>query len=174
MYRVDAWITSLASARLAEARMKRPTGLQVGGFGWLVNLAPREGRASQGHIHAPSLDHAVTAAVLRSGWSAFGTAQEGSPLAVNLSSGRIRAAKTLVEGVRSGQDFGRLLGARFERRLHDRHLDRHIDDIRAAVLSGAGTPEPSAHAIGRRPAARAGLHRGHRANRSRRGRDRGR
>jgi hypothetical protein len=140
MYRVDAWATSLASARLGAIRVKRATGLQVGGFGWLMNLKPRPGRTSQGFIHTSSLDHAVTAAVLRSGWAAFGTEGAGSPLAVNLSSERTRAAKTLIEGVRSGQDLGRLLGARFERRLHDAHLDRHLDDIRAAVLSGAGTP----------------------------------
>ena len=100
--------------------------------------SPREGRASQGLIHAPSLDHATTAAVLRSGWSAFGTEDAGSPLAVDLSAGRIRAARWLIEGVRSGQELGRLLGGRFERRLHDRHLDRHIDDVRAAVLRGSG------------------------------------
>ena len=50
-----------------------------------MRVQPRSGRASQGHIHAPSLDHATTAAVLRSGWSAFGTAEAGSPLAVDLS-----------------------------------------------------------------------------------------
>ena len=100
--------------------------------------APRAGGATQGLIHAPSLDHATTAAVLRSGWSAFGTAEAGSPLTVDLSSGRMRAARSLIEGVRSGQELGRLLGGRFERRLHDRGLDRHIDDIRAAVLSGSG------------------------------------
>ena len=138
LYRVDAWITSLASRRLAELRLKRPSGLQTGGYGWLVNLAPRQGKASQGHIHAPSLDHAVTAAVLRSGWSAFGTAESGSPLAVNLSSERIRAAKTIIEGVRAGQELGRLIGGRFERRLHDANLDQYIDDVRSAVLEGAG------------------------------------
>ena len=135
IYRVDAWMTALVSERLASERLKKPTGLQVGGYGWLVNCAPRDGKASQGHIHAPSLDHATTAAVLRSGWSAFGTEEGGSPLAVDLSSPRIRAARSLVEGVRSGQELGRLLGGRFERLLHDRQLDRFIDDIRAAVCA---------------------------------------
>ncbi|MCB1021470.1 MAG: hypothetical protein KDC27_16180, partial [Acidobacteria bacterium] len=138
MYRADAWITSLATRRLADQRVKRASGLQIGGYGWLVNLEPRAGKASQGFIHTPTLDHAVSAAVLRSGWSAFGTDQGGSPLAVNLSSERVRAAKSLIEGVRSGHELGRLLGQRFERRLHDRGLDRHIDDTRAAVLAGAG------------------------------------
>ncbi len=138
IYRLDAWMTALATDRLADERFTSPTGLQVGGYGWLVNLEPREGKASQGYIHAPSLDHATTAAVLRSGWSAFGTEDGGSPLAVDLSSPRIRAAKSLVEGVRSGQELGRLLGGRFERMLHDRKLDRFIDDVRTAVLAGSG------------------------------------
>jgi hypothetical protein len=138
MYRVDAWLTSLASERLAACRFKRSSGLQVGGYGWLVNLQPRKGKPSQGYIPAPSLDHATTAAVLRSGWSAFGASQANSPLAVDLSSERIRAARTLIEGVRSGQELGRLLGARFERRLHDRNLDRYIDDVRLKVLAGSG------------------------------------
>ena len=137
-YRVDAWLTALASERLGAERVKRPAGLQVGGYGWLVDVGPREGRASQGFIHAPSLDHATTAAVLRSGWSAFGTEDAGSPLAVDLSSNRIRAARWLIEGVRSGLELGRLLGGRLERRLHDRHLDAEIDELRAAVLSGSG------------------------------------
>jgi hypothetical protein len=138
IYRLDAWMTALATDRLAEVRVGRPTGLQVGGYGWLVNLEPRAGKASQGFIHAPSLDHATTAAVLRSGWSAFGTEDGGSPLAVDLSGPRIRAARSLVEGVRAGQELGRLLGGRFERLLHDRKLDRFIDDVRTAVLTGSG------------------------------------
>ena len=138
IYRVDAWMTALATERLADERVASATGLQVGGYGWLVDLAPRKGKASQGHIHAPSLDHATTAAVLRSGWSAFGTGEGGAPLTVDLSAPRIRAARSLIDGVRAGQDLGALLGARFERMLHDRQLDRFIDDVRAAVLRGSG------------------------------------
>ena len=147
IYRVDAWLTGLASERLGAERAKRQTGLQVGGYGWLVDVKQREGRASQGHIHAPSLDHATTAAMLRSGWSAFGTGDAGSPLAVDLSAGRIRAARWLIEGVRSGQELGRLLGGRFERRLHDRHLDHHIDGVREAVLSGSGPAGPATRIV---------------------------
>ena len=142
MYRADAWLTSIASRRLAEQRTKRRTGLQVGGYGWLVRVRQRTGRASQGHIHAPSLDHATTAAVLRSGWAAFGTQEAGSPLAINLSGERVRAARSLIEGVRSGQTLGRLLGANFERRLHDRHLDAHIDDVPVRGPRGAGWAPP--------------------------------
>ena len=53
--------------------------------------------------------------------------------------------------MRAGQEPGRLIGGRFERRLHDRHLDSHIDDVRSAVLEG---PEQG---TGPRPAWSTGL-----------------
>ncbi len=147
IYRLDAWITSHATERVGANRVEQATGLQVGCFGWLVDLKQRRGPASQGHIHAPSLDHATTAAVLRSGWNAFGTDEEGGPLTIDVSSARIRAATSLIEGVRSGQELGRLLGGRFERRLHDAGLDRHIDDVRDAVLAGAGSRRPPTRVV---------------------------
>ena len=164
MYRVDAWATSLASKRLAEERLKNPTGLQVGAYGWLVDLEPRAGKPSQGFIHAPSLDHATTAAVLRSGFSAFGTSDAGSPLAVDLSSQRVRAAKSLVEGVRTGQELGRLLGARFREttpRRCARPLYRRRPRRRARGLGSRRAP-PDAHR--RRATSCAGVHGRHRAN----------
>ena len=60
---------------------------------------------------------------------------------------QIRAARSLVEGVRSGQELGRVLGARFERMLHDRNLDRYIDDVRKAVLRGSGQEDRPATRI---------------------------
>ena len=40
-HRVDAWATSLATRRLAELRAEQPTGVLVGGYGWVEALAPR-------------------------------------------------------------------------------------------------------------------------------------
>ena len=138
-FRLDAWFTSLASKRLSDIRAKKPEGLAVGAFGWVVDLKPSAAKKdSQGFIHAPSLAHATTAAVLRSGWSAHGTAAADSPLAVNLESSRVRTARWLMGGVRQGQTPGDLLGARFERRLHDLQLDRHIDPLRRRVLESQG------------------------------------
>ena len=96
---------------------------------------------------APSLTHATTAAVLRSGWAALGGSGESAGLAVNLSSERIRRARWIVDGVREGQDLARLLGARFERGLHDATpgLDEWIDDIRQLALEAVGsTAAPNA------------------------------
>ena len=67
--RLDAWITSLATARLTEHRAAKPTGVHLGCYGWVEDLQPDRGPAAEslGFIAAPSLDHAVAAAVLRSG-----------------------------------------------------------------------------------------------------------
>lgn len=95
-----------------------------------------------GYIHAPSLNQAVTAALLRSGEIAHanGDAADASgPYSVNLSSERVRWALTIVEGIRQGQDPGALLGYQFERFLHDVsentpgvELDQYIYPLREA------------------------------------------
>ncbi len=142
IHRIDAWITSLASERLAAKRHERPAGIQIGGYGWLLDLAPSDDPVSQGFIHAPSLSHAATAAVLRSGWHAFGTDSGEAPLSIDLSSDRVRGGTWILDGVRNGQDLAETLGARFERYLHDRHLDDWIQKVRQHVLdvTGAGGP----------------------------------
>jgi len=136
-YRLDAWLTGVAASRLAALRQRRPTGLCVGAFGFVEKLRPAA-RVSQGYIHAPSPGQAATAAVLRTGWSAWASDQARDALAVDLSSDRVRVASWLLDGMRQGQTLGALLGYRFERRLHDATppLDRHIDDLRAAVGRG--------------------------------------
>jgi hypothetical protein len=138
-YRLDAWYTGIGAWRLENKRAARPLGVQVGGFGWLVDVKPREtATASQGYVLAPSLTHATSAAIMRSGWSAM-----GEQLDVNLSSDRVRRAHWITEGVRAGQDLGRLLGARFERALQDAGLASRIDDFRQIVLDAEGSPAPA-------------------------------
>lgn len=141
-YRLDAWFTAVASWRLENKRATKPRGLQVGAYGFVVDLEKRDGRASQGYVMAPSLSLATTAAVMRSGWSAFGGETGTSGLAVDLSSDRVRRAHWLADGVRRGQDLAELLGARFERRLHDANLDRWVKPFRELVIdaSGGGAP----------------------------------
>jgi hypothetical protein len=148
-HRYDAWVTSVANQRLATLRAARPAGVQVGGYGWLVNLAPDEGSGpdSHGFIHAPSLDHAATAAVLRSAWLAYAADPTDTPFGVDLSSERVRRAMWLLEGVRNGVDLAELLGGRLERRLHDDALSHLIADIREEVLIATGHPNTPATAI---------------------------
>jgi hypothetical protein len=90
-------------------------------------------RNDPGFVHAPSLDHAATVAVLRSGHlTRFGRTSdpEADPLAIDLSSERARTAQYLLDGVRSGQTVAALLGYRFERALHERGLDVFIEPFR--------------------------------------------
>jgi len=142
-----------------DAKRGRP-GTYLGAYGWLEDLRPREaalvpaqippavaalfpGAApilqdpkNGGYVHAPSLVHARTAAVLRAGYLANATQQNPDTMSVNLSSDRVRLALSLLEGVRNGQSLGALLGYRFERGLHDDHgsieVDRFIYPLRKA------------------------------------------
>ncbi|MFC0506522.1 hypothetical protein [Micromonospora costi] len=132
-HRLDAWLTSYATKRLAWLRARNPNGVHVGAYGWVENLRRRGGASglggqaepvvdpdSVGFVHAPSLPQAVTAAVLRSGYRTHAGAAGGpNPLAVDLSSDRVRLATWLLDGIRQGQDLAALLGYRFERGLHD-------------------------------------------------------
>src|SRR6516225_4435192 len=124
-----------------------PMGQYVGAYGWVENLKPIPAGSVQqvsspppgepgplvapasdsGFIHAPSMTHAATAALLRNAHlGPTGVPQPDGPFAIDLSSRRVREASRLIEGVRQGQPLGALLGYRFERRLHDLKLDRFI------------------------------------------------
>lgn len=80
-----------------------------------------------GHLHAPSLNQAVTAAILRAG--SLENRVPGSPdaFSINLSSERVRRGLDLLEGIRSGQSVGALLGYSFERALHDAGAFAQLD-----------------------------------------------
>jgi hypothetical protein len=139
-HRLDAWLTSLDRRDLDRYREKKDARLRVGGFGWVEKLKPdaRGTRESQGFIHAPSLAHATTAAVLRSAWNAHGTHDPKSSMAVDLRSSRVRDAVSLLDGIREGQALGDLLGCRFERELHDAALDYLLEDCRRRALESKG------------------------------------
>ena len=146
-HRLDTWITSLATSRLAAMRAQRPAGLSIGGYGWVLNLKPAAGqipvatpedesgsvfamREDCGFIHAPSVMQAQTAALLRNAHLTHARGDAPDHFAVDLSSRRVRLATVLLDGVRQGQPLGALLGYRFERRLHELRLDDAIDDFR--------------------------------------------
>lgn len=134
-------------------------GCYLGAYAWVENLRPDHRRLEPvelppelqpifdkpgqaplgfddrnfGYIHAPSLDHAVTAAVLRNGYLANATPSNPDSLSVNLSSERVRLAMGVIEGMRNGQSLGALLGYQLERGLHDRpglFLDSVIFELR--------------------------------------------
>ncbi len=138
-YRLDAWQTSLFAHRLERQRRlgapteQRRTGTYFGAYGYLERVhAAGSGRtavpgesnlykesANGGYVHAPSLNHATAAALLRSGYLTHASSANPDALAVNLSSGRVQRARYLLEGIRNGQTLETLLGMQFERGLHD-------------------------------------------------------
>lgn len=171
-HRLDAWITSYATRRLDRMRTQNPTGIHLGGYAWVEDLRPKppptpvatlprgergplfEDVTNAGFVHAPSLGHAAAAAVLRSGHLSHARAGDpDGPLAIDLSSERVRVARWLIDGVRQGQPLGALLGYRFERGLHDRsraglNLDRFIRRFRALAPLVAGRREPAQETVG--------------------------
>jgi hypothetical protein len=154
-HRLDAWLTAFATRRLHEMRAAEDgaQGVMVGAYGWVEDLvatppqpagqedadgtpllaAPTPG----GYVHAPSVAHATTAAILRGGHLAHVALDPSSrAVAIDLSSRRVRLAVALLEGVRQGQPLGALLGYRLERWLHEGartgvELDRFIAPLRA-------------------------------------------
>jgi hypothetical protein len=84
---------------------------------------------NEGYIHAPSVNHAVTAAILRNGYISNATPSQPDLLKVNLSSERVRLALGIIEGIRSGQSLAALLGYQFERGLHDRYNFAECDQF---------------------------------------------
>lgn len=136
-HRLDAWITSLATRRLDDMRQSQPEGVHIGAFGVVEDLLPDSSqRPSQsldslGYVHAPSLQQATTAAILRSGFLA-NKQVAGSAFDIDLRSRRVKRAKRLLEGMANGQSMAALLGYRFERGLRDRQLPQHILEFRQA------------------------------------------
>lgn len=147
-FRLDAWITSLATRRLLNLRLAGSSGIHLGSYGWIEDFrpaAPVVTGTSQGYLQAPSLAQAATAAILRSGYLAHQGSGQGDALAVDLSSDRVRRARWLLDGVREGQSLGALLGYRFERALQDHGLPHYIAPFR--VLAALVEDEPLALAM---------------------------
>jgi hypothetical protein len=164
-HRLDAWITSFASNRLAAFSANAGKGVYVGAYGWVENLRPARPAAAvtplpvgepgplfgyagdSGFIHAPSLTHAAAAALLRNAHlGASGAPTPDSPFAIDLSSRRLREAERLLDGLRQGQPLGALLGYRVERLLHDLGLDTFIAPLRGLAPLAASPLAPTAAA----------------------------
>ncbi|MFK7784197.1 MAG: hypothetical protein AB8B56_03720 [Crocinitomicaceae bacterium] len=142
----------------------REKGIYLGAYGWLENVKPGGNRTTVeaadnlpdslapsnttifkdddnlGFIHGPSMYHAMTAAILRSGYASNEDVSSSldNPMAINLSSERVRMAKNLWQGIKNGQSLGALLGYQLERNLHELYndnpaweLDTYIYQFRA-------------------------------------------
>ncbi|CCQ90843.1 conserved hypothetical protein [Nitrospina gracilis 3/211] len=134
-------------------------GVLIGAYGWLENLKPdnkalapaqlsnemkaifdpagdkdpRTDNTNAGYVHAPSINHGITAAVLRNAYLSNASQENAEPFKVNLSSERVRLALSIVEGLQQGQSLAALLGYQLERGLHDNNeleLDVYIYELR--------------------------------------------
>ena len=87
----------------------------------LASAAPNAllGSRRGGFMHAPSINHAAAAALLRNAYLSHADSAQADVLSNNLSSGRVRRAQFVLEGMRNGQPIEALLGYQFERALHD-------------------------------------------------------
>jgi hypothetical protein len=151
-YRIDTWFNAFVNKRLFDHRKQNPSGIHLGAYGWVENLKrndqknlydtakiPEELRptsnnqvyydpGNEGFIHASSINHAITAAVLRSAYKANYLSEDiNNRLAVNLSSSRVRMALNIIDGVRNGLEVGATLGCQFERGLHERYVNSELD-----------------------------------------------
>lgn len=132
----------------------------IGAYGWLFNLERRQrGKVLGASEHrrvsekmnlgdketpiykdadnnefilAPSINHAITAAVLRSSYvnhshkSNSGEITD-SRLCINLSSARVRQALRILEGIRNGLSVGMVLGADLERSMHEAYKTNNVE-----------------------------------------------
>jgi hypothetical protein len=140
-HRLDAWLTSLATRRLFELRAQRRRGLCVGAFGWVEDLRPGP-EPSSGFVHAPSLGHAATAAVLAAGYRAHQDQGPDNPLAIDLSSARVRRALWVLRAS-LGKPLAAVLGEQVERQILDAGLGDHLPRLRQlALLEGSTERAP--------------------------------
>ncbi len=87
------------------------------------------------YIFAPSIQHAISAAVLRSSYLKNKRSTGDSHLCINLSSMRARQALRMIEGIKQGLSTGVILGADLERYLHEAYrtgneMDKYIYPLR--------------------------------------------
>ncbi|WP_456866188.1 hypothetical protein [Galbibacter sp. BG1] len=146
-----------------ENSSRYPTGegTYLGAYGWLEDIRPENKRLTPknltdpqlkkhfnhadepqlvtddtngGYIGTPSLNHAVTTAILR---NAYMAQDNPETFEINLSSERVRKALSIIEGIRAGQNLSAMLGYYFERELHDQNhnlekIDYFIHKLRKA------------------------------------------
>jgi hypothetical protein len=142
-HRLDAWFTALATERLSAMRTAKAQGLHLGAYAWIdapplpesfpdLSGAPVTDPNSEGFIHAPSLDHARTGAVLRSAFLSRQGEAAQAPLAIDLSSDRVRMARHLLAEIQGGAALSVALAARIERAMVDAGLGPQLPALRDA------------------------------------------
>ena len=122
-YRLDAWLMGLLNYKIRTSLNKNGHKLSLGCFGWVFNvkesLKKDEERKNE-YILAPSVNQAITGAVLRSSYNnSLRNKDRDYSMSVNLSSERVRSAIRIIEGIRNGLSVGCVLGSDLERLIHE-------------------------------------------------------
>lgn len=105
-----------------------------------------------GYVHAPSINHGLTAAVLRNAYISAATPAHAETYKVNLSSERVRLALSIIEGMQQGQSLGAMLGYHLERGLHDNNtekMDIFIYELRKVFSLGSNKLKKTAIKAGK-------------------------
>ena len=132
-YRLDAWMMGLLSNKLRKRMKSGRHRIALGNYGWVFNLKEptvedERQREPNEYILAPSINQAVTGAILRSAYkNSRLNGQTDYDLSVNLSSERVRNAIRIIEGVQNGLAIGTILGTDLERLMHDAYKDNGIE-----------------------------------------------
>lgn len=132
-YRVDAWISSLATRRISEmrSRPKYEKGIYFGAYGWIEGLEKNTDnpveketltdvyKGEGGIIHASSPAQAVASAIFKNSYMSYKEIETTNPFTLNLISDRLQKSQVLLDGIRQGQELEALLGYQLERYLHE-------------------------------------------------------
>ena len=138
----------LLEQRNVETSLSRNKGSYLGAYGWLMDVRPKSNvtpinvnvpgvinpaledangkkiiydENNLGFIQTPSMAHAITSAILRSGFVSERLAADDHSFSINLTSERVKRALELFDGVRNGQSLSELLGYEFEKGVMERH-----------------------------------------------------
>jgi hypothetical protein len=151
-HRLDAWLTAFGTRRLLEMRSAQqtssmaPVGSYLGGYAFVENVRPVARTTSTlagygtvetqagngGFIQAPSLTHATAAAILRNGYLSYRD-ENANKYAFDLSSARVRAARSVFEALRAGQPLGAIFGYQFERAVQSYPASLNLNTFRFAL-----------------------------------------
>lgn len=131
-YRLDAWVTSLATHRLNGLKNDEK-GIYIGAYGWVEDLKVDPAKATQegneyydkngigdgGIIHTPDSDQSLTATLFKNAFLSHENKDEPNPYCLNLSSDRIQIANKFMSGIRYDQSVEALLGYQLERYIRE-------------------------------------------------------
>lgn len=144
-YRLDAWYTGVICSLIKTRKARKSIVPAIGAYGWVFNLSrnarsvredsstivedmklpsgteilEHSGKDKGEYVMAPSIQHALTAAVLRSAYTNTMSHNGDSHMCINLSSARARQALRMLENVKNGMSTGIILGSDLERYLHE-------------------------------------------------------